>query len=92
MKIDEMVTIVTLAELPSILKYAKFQGSAIYPTREDMDLAVKLQLKLRERGKPKPFSDLLIAAICINRDEELVTKDKDFRDIAETSNLKIKLE
>jgi hypothetical protein len=27
MKIDEMVTIVTLAELPSILKYAKFQGS-----------------------------------------------------------------
>jgi predicted nucleic acid-binding protein len=47
---------------------------------------------LRERGKPKPFSDLLIAAICINRDEELVTKDKDFRDIAETSNLKINLE
>ena len=87
-----MVTIVTLAELPSILKYAKFQGSVIYPTREDMDLAVKLQLELRERGKPKPFSDLLIAAICINRDEELVTKDKDFRDIAETSNLKIKLE
>jgi predicted nucleic acid-binding protein len=43
------------------------------------------------RGLWITFSDLLIVAICINRDEELVTKDKDFRDIAETSNLKVKL-
>jgi hypothetical protein len=44
MKIDDMVTVVTLAEFPSILEYAKFQGSIIYPTRDDMDLAVKLHL------------------------------------------------
>jgi len=92
MKIDDMVTVVTLAEFPSILEYAKFQGSVIYPTRDDMDLAVKLQLKLKSRGKPKPFSDLLIAAICINRNEELVTKDENFRDIAEASNLKVRYE
>jgi len=50
-----------------------------------VDLAIELQVKLRARGKPKPFSDLLIAAICINRDEELVIKDTDFEDIAEVS-------
>ena len=55
-----------------------------------MDLAIELQMKLRAKGKPKPFSDLLIAAICINRDEELVTKDTDFEDIAEVSVLRLK--
>jgi len=29
-------------------------------------------------GKPQAFADLLVAAIAINRDEELVTCDKDF--------------
>jgi len=42
-----------------------------------------------EIGKPKPFSDLLIAAICINRNEELLTNDKDFNDIAQISNLRL---
>ena len=41
-------------------------------------------------GRPKPFSDLLIAAICINRNEELITNDEDFKDIANISNLKLK--
>ena len=54
-----------------------------------MDLAIELQMKLRAKGKP--FSDLLIAAICINRGEELVTKDTDFEDIAEVSALRLKL-
>jgi hypothetical protein len=45
MRIDEMVTVVTLAEFPSILEYAS--GSIIHPTRDDMDLAVELKLKLR---------------------------------------------
>ena len=55
-----------------------------------MDLAIELQMKLRVKGKPKPFSDLLIASICINRDEELVTKDTDFEDIAEVSALRLR--
>jgi len=92
MKIDEMVMVVSLVEFPSVLEYAKFQGSTIYPTSDDIDLAVELQLKLKNRGKPKTFTDLLIAAICINRNEELVTKDKNFRDITEASNLKIRFE
>ncbi len=42
-------------------------------------------------GKPKSFADLLIASICINRGEELITKDEDFLDIAKVSNLKVKI-
>jgi len=29
-------------------------------------------------GKPQAFADLLVAAIAINRGEELITRDKDF--------------
>jgi len=90
-EIREYVTAVTIAEFPPLLEYAKFHGEVLYPTREDVDLAIELQMKLRARGKPKPFSDLLIAAICINRGEELVTKDTDFEDIAEVSALRLKL-
>ena len=55
MNIDEMVTVVTIVEFPSVLEYAKFQGSIIYPTRNDMDLAVELQLKLKKQVDPNPF-------------------------------------
>jgi len=57
----------------------------------DIKLAINLQIKLRKLGKPKPIADLLIAAICINRNEELITRDKDFLDIAKVSDLKVKL-
>ncbi len=54
-------------------------------------MAIELQRRLRKVGKTKPFADLLIALICINRKEELITKDRDFLDIAEVSNLKVKI-
>jgi predicted nucleic acid-binding protein len=34
-------------------------------------------------GKPLGASDLLIAAVCLNRNEELVTMDEDFLVIRE---------
>jgi len=43
------------------------------------------------RGKMKGFADLLNAAIAINNNEELITNDKDFIDIAEVSELKLKI-
>ena len=52
---------------------------------------IKLQIELRKIGLPKALSDLLIASICINRNEELITRDSYFLDIAKVSNLKIKL-
>jgi len=33
----------------------------------------------------------MISAICINRQEELITHDDNFKNIAETSNLKVKI-
>lgn len=90
-KIDEDLTVVTLAEFPPLLEYKKLYGNVIYPRRGDFDSTVETQQKLRNIGKPKPFSDLLITAICVNRNQELLTKDKDFQDIAQVSNLKVKI-
>jgi predicted nucleic acid-binding protein len=43
--------------------------------KKDILLALELQIKLRKTGKPKGLSDLLIAAISINRQEELLSSD-----------------
>ncbi len=39
----------------------------------------------------KGFADLLIAAIAISSEDELVTNDEDFKDIVEISQLKLRL-
>jgi len=90
-EIHEDITEVTLVEYPPIIDYPKFYGKVLTIDRKDILLAIELQRRLRVIGKPKPFADLLIASICINRNEELITKDKDFLDIAEVSNLKVKV-
>ncbi|MEM3713245.1 MAG: type II toxin-antitoxin system VapC family toxin [Thermoproteota archaeon] len=59
--------------------------------RKDVLLALELQVKLGEIGKPKGLSDLLIAAISINRGEELVTCDEDFENIVKVSSLRAKI-
>jgi len=88
--IHENITIITAMEFPPILNYAKFYGTVYTIKPEDQVLAIKIQRKLRIIGKPKPVPDVLIAAICINRKEEVKTKDRDFRDIAEVSDLKVR--
>ena len=90
-EIREDITVVTMVEFPPVLKYSKFSGRVIYPVQRDYETAYKLQENLRKIGRPKPFSDLLIASICLNREEELVTSDEDFRDISQVSRLKLKL-
>jgi len=90
-EIRENITIVTEIEFPPILSYEKFQGNVYTLTPDDQVLAIKIQRLLRKIGKPKPSSDILIASICINRNEELITKDKDFLDITKVSNLKVKI-
>ncbi|WP_457550807.1 PIN domain-containing protein [Archaeoglobus sp.] len=90
-KIVENVTEVTLVEYPPIIDYDKFYGKVLIIERNDILLAIELQRRLRKVGKTKPFADLLIASICINRKEELITKDKDFLDVAEVSDLKVKV-
>ncbi|RLI76365.1 DNA-binding protein [Archaeoglobales archaeon] len=90
-KINENITEITVLEYPPILKYSKFYGRIYYLKRTDLNLALKIQTNLRKIGAQKPIPDLLIASICINRDEELITKDEDFLDIAKVSNLKVRI-
>ena len=80
--IKENITEVTIVEYPPIMDYKKFHGKVLIIERTDVLLSIELQRRLRLIGKPKSLSDLLIASICINRNEELITKDKDFLDIA----------
>ena len=88
-EIIENITVVTLIEFPKISGYKLFEGSVYFPTIDEYALAFELQKKLYERGKPKAFSDLVIASISIKRAEELIAKDNDFKSIAEVSNLNL---
>ena len=88
-EVTEAITGVTFVEFPQIARYSHFNGDVLFPTLDDFLLAHRLQEKLLERGEPRGFADLLIAAICINRGEELITRDSDFVAIAEVSNLKL---
>ena len=90
-EIHENITEISVLEYPPILKYQKFYGRIYYLKRLDLNLALKIQIKLRKAGTPKPLPDVLIASICINRNEELITKDKDFLDITKVSDLKVRI-
>ena len=90
-QISDNITEVSAIEYPPILSYGKFSGKIFLIQRKDVLLALELQIKLRETGKPKGLSDLLIAAISINRQEELLSRDEDFEDIVKICNLKLKI-
>jgi len=90
-EIHENITIITAIEFPPVLSYEKFLEEVYTITPEDQILAIKIQRLLRKIGRPRPSSGILIASICINRNEELITKDKDFIYIAKVSDLKVKL-
>ncbi|MBO3842943.1 MAG: DNA-binding protein [Candidatus Brockarchaeota archaeon] len=65
--IRENIAEVSVIEHPPILNHDKFHGKIHLIQRGDIILALEMQIKLREAGKPKGLSDLLIAAISINR-------------------------
>ncbi|WP_297470553.1 PIN domain-containing protein [Thermococcus sp.] len=88
-EIPEDITGVTFVEFPQIVRYSKFSGNVLFPTLDDYILAHRLQEKLLKKGNPQGFADLLIASMCINRGEELITYDSDFLAIAEVSSLRL---
>ena len=89
--IRENITAVTFVEFPRIIYYKKFHGKILFPDIGDFILARETQDKLVRLGKAKTFADLLIASICMSRKEELITRDRDFSDIAKVSDLKVKI-
>lgn len=90
-EIPENITEVTAVEYPPVLSYRKFSGEILLITRRTVAIAIELQRKLREIGKPKQFADLMIAAICIANGEKLITYDSDFKDIADVSELEVEV-
>ncbi len=76
--ISEDITAVTFVEYPRIIFYKYFYGGIIFPIRDDFILAHKIQLELLRAGRQQAFADLLVASIAVNRNEELVTRDRDF--------------
>lgn len=78
LEIRENVTSIALIEYPPLRGYQKFRGQIYFISVRDQILAASLQERLRELGKPMSAADLLVAAACINRGEELITKDEDF--------------
>ena len=88
-EIIENITGVTFVEFPKVVSYSLFKGRVLFPTLDDYILARQLQEKLLKLSKPQGFADLLIASICINRDEELITYDSDFLAISKVSELKL---
>ena len=62
--IKENITEVTAVD-PPVIEYRKFQGDVLLITRKSIGIAIELQKRLRKIGKPKPFADVMIAAICI---------------------------
>ncbi len=72
------MTSVSLIEFPPLRRYGKLRGVIYFLTVEDQLLAMELQERLRSVGEPLSAADLMIAAISLNRGEELITMDRDF--------------
>jgi len=90
-EVPENVTVVSVVEWPPLLKYAKFRGKVYYPRLEDFRVAYETQERLYRVGKMMGFADLLLASICVSRNEKLVSNDSDFKNIAEVSDLNVEL-
>lgn len=57
---------------------AKSTVSVIYPGRETADQYARLYLQLKRIGQPIPVNDMWIAAMAIEHDLTLITRDKHF--------------
>ncbi|MFB6209162.1 MAG: DNA-binding protein [Candidatus Nanohaloarchaea archaeon] len=87
--IEQNITIVTVIEFTPVVQYEKFSGEIYTVKPEDQIKAIQIQQKLREKGEPAPFPDLLVAAIAINRNETLETADEDFKPIEKATELEL---
>ncbi len=89
-KKEGIVTIFTVIEHTPITNES---FEIIFPEDIDYVKAIQISRKLREKGKSKGAIDILIAAMCLNRSAELLTKDKDFVDVKKIfPELKVKIE
>ena len=61
----------------------------IVPEREDYIRAANLRNRCRKKGIQVGTIDVLLAQLCIDREIEILTTDKDFLQIAKVASLKV---
>ena len=69
-----LTTIFGIIEFPPASKNC----DVLFPEEEDFSLAIEISWGLQKTGKPTGTVDILVASMCINRNMELLTKNKDF--------------
>ena len=74
-----LTTIFNIIEFPKALELKEL--GVIYPTLEDYDESLRISASLVKSGKPLPTIDILVASMCIRRDQTLCTQDKHFMSI-----------
>lgn len=72
---EGVITIFSLIEFPPS---SKKNFEIIFPDMEDYAKATDIASELRKRGRLIGAVDILIAAMCLNREAKLITKDQDF--------------
>lgn len=89
-KLEGYTTVLCIIEFPKALRIRGL--SVIYPSSEDYDEALRIAVDLLHEGTPIGSSDIIIAAIALNRDLTLVTMDRDFEYVRSVRpKLKLKL-
>lgn len=85
----EVLRHATEEEIPPL--QAQFQTMPLLPTPDDLWIqAAKLGQRCRKKGVTAGSLDLLIVAIALHHDAELITFDTDFQTIATTCDLRVK--
>ncbi|ASJ13774.1 PIN domain-containing protein [Thermococcus radiotolerans] len=73
-------TVLNVVEFPRALELGL---TVITPSLEDYLLAIKISQAMVRKGTPVPAVDAIVAAVAMNRELTLVTKDKHFEWINE---------
>jgi len=74
-KLKGYTTVLNIVEFPRALELGL---TVITPSLEDYLLAIKVSQAMVRNGTPVPAVDTIVAAVAMNRELTLVTKDKHF--------------
>ncbi|AEK74021.1 hypothetical protein GQS_10640 [Thermococcus sp. 4557] len=73
-------TVLNIVEFPRALELGL---TGITPSLEDYLLAIKISQAMVKKGTPVPAVDAIVAAVAMNRELTLITRDKHFEWIKE---------
>ena len=89
-KLRGYTTILNVVEFP---KATTLDLTVITPSLNDYLLSIEISQAMVERGTPVPAVDMIVAAVALNRELTLVSRDKHFLFIREVyQDLKLQLE